>query len=80
MTPPRQTPRLTTMKGRLAWTQIAVSFFIQWVGSLSSIRSIPRLMHAFLDPEYDKEALQEDLRALLVSLFRKRPRLNYFQV
>jgi hypothetical protein len=34
----------------------------------------------FVDTEYDRESLQAGLRDLLVSLFRKRPRLSYFQV
>ncbi|CAA7261139.1 unnamed protein product [Cyclocybe aegerita] len=32
-----------------------------------------------VDPKQDREALQSNLNALLVSLFRKRPRLSYFQ-
>jgi len=73
------TPRLIRMNDKSPWTQIEVSSFIQWVGPLP-FWNIQILNHCILDPKFNKEALQENLRELLVSLFRKRQRLSYFQV
>jgi hypothetical protein len=71
-------PRTKT-NGRSVLTRTAVSFSIQWVG-LASFGWFNWPLTSIQEPKLDREALQAGLHELLVSLFRKRPQLSYFQV
>lgn len=72
----------TKTNDRSVLTQTVVSFYILWVGTVYPHRGSWWVIEArrVKGLKYDRETLQTGLHELLVSLFRKRPQLSYFQV